>query len=136
MSRKKRKNGAPKQTGGNGAARERFDGAHRELRREPAEPRLHPDTKKSILAVSFVCIAIVLLLSKFAEAGPAGDLIRQGLDVLLGGWGYFILPATLLFAAMVFFLSKTRRFVGMTLLGAGHFLLSSLALINIFSPEQ
>jgi len=129
MSRRKKKNGGAK----NGAARERFDGAHRETRREPAEPRLHPDTKKSIWAVSFICIAIILVLARISKAGPAGDLIYRGLDALFG-WGYLILPATLLFAAAVFLLSKTRRLVGMTLFGAGLLILSSLALIDVFSP--
>jgi S-DNA-T family DNA segregation ATPase FtsK/SpoIIIE len=128
MSHKKKKGGGSKPMNGSGVARE--------TRREPAEPRLHPDTKKSVWAVSFICVAIILILAKFSAAGPAGDLIHRGLDVLLGGWGYFILPATLLFAAAVFLFSKARRLVGMTLIGAGLLVLSSLALINIFTPDN
>src|SRR5262249_14908561 len=64
------------------------------------ESRLHPDTKKSIWAIAFICLAAVLILAGFNGAGPAGQNIFNGLDALFG-WGYFILPATLLFAAAV-----------------------------------
>jgi S-DNA-T family DNA segregation ATPase FtsK/SpoIIIE len=97
--------------------------------------RLHPDTKKSIWGISFVCAAIVLVLAGFAQAGPAGDVIYKGLDTLLG-WGYFILPTTLVFAALVFFFSGRKRIVGVTMLGAGLLILSFLGLIEIFSPAK
>jgi hypothetical protein len=100
---------------------------------KPAEPRLHPDTTKSIWAIGFICAAVVLVLAEFAKAGPAGNLIYQGLNTLFG-WGYFILPATLVFAAAVLLLSHERRRLGMTSLGGGLLILSFLALIEIFSP--
>ncbi len=99
------------------------------------QERLHPDTKKSIWALSFTAAAVILSLSGFGEAGPAGTLIYRGLDALLG-WGYFILPATLLFAAAVFFLSAQKRLVGTTLAGSGLLILSFLGLIDIFSPAH
>src|SRR5512135_3184302 len=77
------------------------------------EARLHPETKNSIWAISFICVAIVLTLAGFAKAGPLGDLIFRGLDALFG-WGYFILPATLLFAAIVLTLSGRKKIVGTT----------------------
>jgi S-DNA-T family DNA segregation ATPase FtsK/SpoIIIE len=99
------------------------------------EPRLHPDTKKSIWAISFICIAAILVLAGFKTAGPAGDHIFNGLDALLG-WGYFILPATLLFAAAVFLFSHERRFMGVTMLGSGLLIISFLGLIEIFAPTK
>jgi hypothetical protein len=102
-------------------------------RQEESEPRLHHETKNSIWAISFVCVAIILILAGFAKAGPAGALIYRGLDALFG-WGYFILPATLFFAALVFAFSKRREIVGITLLGAVLLILSFLGAIEILSP--
>jgi S-DNA-T family DNA segregation ATPase FtsK/SpoIIIE len=123
MSRKKKKNGQ-RNGNSNGMAREKH---------EPREPRLHPDTTKSIWAIGFICVAVVLALAWFQKAGPAGSVIYSGLNTLLG-WGYFILPATLVFAAAVLLLSHERRRLGMTSLGGGLLVLSFLALIEIFSP--
>ncbi len=99
------------------------------------DSRLHPDTKKSVWAIGFFCVAVILTLAGFQTAGPAGAAIYQGLYALLG-WGYFILPATLVFAAAVFIFSERRRFVGMTLVGGGLLILSVLALIELAEPTK
>ena len=119
MARKKKKNG---NSGGTG----------REIKRE-RESQLHPDTAKSIWAIGFICIAVLLALAKFAKAGPAGDVIYRGLTALFG-WGYFILPATLIFAAGVLIFSDRKKVLGTTSLGGGLLILSFLALIEIYSP--
>ncbi|HEX4104187.1 MAG TPA: DNA translocase FtsK [Candidatus Paceibacterota bacterium] len=95
--------------------------------------RLHPETKKSIWGIVFVCVAVLLVLARFEEAGPAGATIYQGLYALFG-WGYFILPVTLLFASLVFFLSRETKILMTTLLGGGLLILSFLGLIHVFSP--
>ena len=110
-----------KKNGGNGRANPP---------REALEPRLHPDTKNSIWAISFTCVAIILILAGFAKAGPAGDAIYHGLDALFG-WGYFILPTTLVFAAIVFLFAGRRRIVGMTLVGAALLILAFLGFIDV-----
>lgn len=97
--------------------------------------RLNPETKKSIWAISFICAAAILVLAGFNSAGPAGQSIFNGLTALFG-WGYFILPATLLFAAAVFLLSHERRLLGTTMIGGGILILSFLGLIEIFSPAK
>ncbi|MEK7521105.1 MAG: hypothetical protein AAB560_03450, partial [Patescibacteria group bacterium] len=55
---------------------------------------LHPETKKSVLAVFIFGAAVVLLLSTFGKAGPAGDFIYGVLERLFG-WGFYLIPATL-----------------------------------------
>lgn len=99
------------------------------------EPRLHPETKNSIWAISFICVAVVLVLAWFSIAGPAGALIYSGLNALLG-WGYLILPATLLFAAAVFLLSRQKRILATTLIGSTLLILSVLGLIELLSPTH
>ena len=99
------------------------------------EHRLHPDAKKSIWAISFFCIAIVLTLAGFNAAGPAGTMLRSGLDYLLD-WGYFILPLTLVFAGCVLLFAQRRKLLTMTLIGAGLLILSVLGIIDILVPPD
>ena len=97
--------------------------------------RLHPETKKSVWAVSFFGVAVILTLAGFNKAGPAGNAIYRGLDTLFG-WGYFILPMTLLFAAVVFFSSQRQKMVATTLMGGGLLILSVLGLIELILPTK
>jgi S-DNA-T family DNA segregation ATPase FtsK/SpoIIIE len=97
------------------------------------EPLLHPETKNSIWAISFLCAAVILVLAEFAKAGPAGALIYSGLTALFG-WGYFILPVTLAFAAAVFLLSRQKRILATTLIGSTLLIFSFLGLVELFSP--
>jgi S-DNA-T family DNA segregation ATPase FtsK/SpoIIIE len=77
----------------------------------------------------------VLVLAFFTEAGPAGVFIYNGLDTLLG-WGYLILPVTLLFAAVVFLFSRQKRILATTLIGSTLLILSVLGLIELLSPTH
>lgn len=97
--------------------------------------RLHPDTKKSIWAVSFICAAVVLVLAEFNIAGPLGKFVYGMLSTLFG-WGYLILPATLIFAAIVFLFSERKKFVGITMLGAMLLIFSVLGLVELFYPTK
>src|SRR5690348_8129347 len=92
-------------------------------------PRLHPDTMRSIWAIGFVGIAILLTLAGFDKAGPAGEYLFAGLSYLVG-WGYAILPIAFLIMAGEFVFSGRQKVVGMTLLGSGLMVLSVLALIE------
>jgi len=97
--------------------------------------KLHPETKKSIWAISFICIAIILILAEFGNAGPFGNVIYKGLFTLFG-WGYIILPLTFLFVASIFIFSERKKFLGTTLLGATLIILSLLGLIELFYPSN
>ena len=125
MAKRKKK----KKDGNKDIARETSD------RSTVSEHRLHPDTKKSVWAVSFLGVAVILTLAGFSKAGPAGNTIYKGLDTLFG-WGYFILPLTLLFAAVIFFSSRRQKMVATTLIGSGLFILSVLGLIELVEPAK
>ena len=104
--------------------------------RVPAkESWIHPDAKKSIVAIFFIAIAILLLLSSFAKAGPAGDFIFGIFDKLLG-WGYYLLPLTLLMSALVFFVTERQKVVASSAIGGALLVLSGLGFIDILSPEK
>jgi S-DNA-T family DNA segregation ATPase FtsK/SpoIIIE len=133
MAKKRRKG---KKGSGNGSKPGESISANANSRKVAArEPRLHPETKNSIWAISFICVAAVLVLAWFSIAGPAGALIYSGLNTLLG-WGYLILPATLLFAAAVFLLSRQKRILATTLIGSTLLILSVLGLIELLSPTH
>jgi len=57
--------------------REKYDDEDLPAGRQEAflerELRLHPDAKKSVLAVLLIAFAIILVLARFEKAGPAGD---------------------------------------------------------------
>jgi len=135
MAKKKKKGGRGKNGASGGSNSSESVSANANSRKTAREPRLHPETKNSIWAISFICAAIVLILAWFTEAGPAGALVYSGLDTLLG-WGYLILPATLLFAAVVFLLSRRQRLLVTTLIGSTLLILSVLGLIELLSPTH
>ena len=94
---------------------------------------LHPDTKKSIWAVVFLMVALVLLLASFSKAGPLGDFVFGVLERVFG-LGYYILPLIFVIMAGVFFASERRRIYKITFIGATIFVLASLGLIDIVFP--
>ena len=50
-----------------------------------AEHHLHPDTKKSVWAVSFLGAAVILAFAGFSKAGPAGNTIYKDSTISLAG---------------------------------------------------
>ncbi|KKW47755.1 MAG: cell division FtsK/SpoIIIE [Parcubacteria group bacterium GW2011_GWA1_60_11] len=100
-----------------------------------AKEGLHPDIKKSVLAIAFLGLAVIFVLASFGNAGPAGSLLYLIFDRLFG-IGYYLLPLTSLALAGVFLFSEERRFYGVTLLGAAFFVAAGLGLIDVIGPER
>lgn len=96
---------------------------------------LHPDTKKSIWAIAFFGLALILILSRFAYAGPAGNMLYSSLHYLFG-IGYYLLPLTLFILSGLLLASEHRRMYKMTFIGALIFVLSTLGLIEIVYPGE
>ncbi len=96
------------------------------------EHRIHPDVKRSIWAIALLGFAILLIFAGFHKAGPAGEFIFNMLETLLG-WGYFVLPISLIALAGVFLLSERKPVISIALLGAGLAVLSALGLIDLFA---
>lgn len=99
------------------------------------EFQLHPETKKSVWAVVFLGIGIILLLAKFNNAGPLGTFIYNFLEGLFG-WGYYLLPLILFVVAGVFLTSARRKIYKITFFGAVLFVLAGLGLIDIVFPDN
>src|SRR3990167_7550280 len=95
-------------------------------------PRLHPDPRRSIWAISLFGVAVLLTLAGFHQAGPAGEMLFEILTTLLG-WCYFVLPVSLFLLAGLFVFSERRPVPGIALLGAVLLVLSVLGLIDLAS---
>ena len=107
----------------------------RAAERNPRFFELHPEIKKSVLAVLFLGTALVLTLASFGKAGPAGSFIYRTFDRLFG-LGYYLFPLIFLILSIVFIASQKRKILYSALLGALFFILSGLGLIDIISPQK
>jgi S-DNA-T family DNA segregation ATPase FtsK/SpoIIIE len=129
-----KKNGSARQSIKNDGGGKEEGGRRKET--HGTEHRLHPDAKKSVWAICFFCVAVILALARFpGAAGPLGDMIYSGLDALLG-WGYFILPLTLIFTGCMLLFAERRKLLTMTLIGGGLLILSVLALVELLEPTK
>ena len=96
---------------------------------------LKTQTKHGIIAVIFFVLAVFFLMSAFAGAGVAGNLIYEKLYYLFGV-GYVLLPI-LLFLLGISFIKSEVPDIGWTRVISGvMFLLSGLGLIDIASGKH
>ena len=100
--------------------------------------QIHPETEKSILGIIFVCIAAILILARFHNAGPAGESIYTVLSKLFG-WGYYLFPAIFLVMAGTFFFNqeqREKRALTLTFVGAAFFVMAGLGIIDMIYPDK
>ncbi|MEK7181115.1 MAG: DNA translocase FtsK [Patescibacteria group bacterium] len=96
---------------------------------------LKPETKRSIWGIAAVGVGLILVLAQAHKAGPVGEFIYKTLNTLLG-WGYLILPISLVMAGGALILTSKKRPSWIVFSGALLVLLSSLGLIQIFADEK
>lgn len=92
---------------------------------------LHPDTKATVAAICLIGIAIVLLLAKWHQAGPAGAFIANVVTSLFG-LGYLVLPAILLCGAALLLFSERRGILKTVLFGMTLTIFASLGLLEVY----
>ena len=119
--------------------REKYDDEDLPAGRQEAflerELRLHPDAKKSVLAVLLIAFAIILVLARFEKAGPAGDFLFNLFSSLFG-LGYYLIPLTLFLVSIVFFTTERQKVLAITAVGGTLMILSGLGFIDIISPKD
>lgn len=93
---------------------------------------LHPETKKSVLAVIFFVCAIIFVCAYFGYAGMAGAYVYDILHALLGA-GYFLVPLAFVMIGVGFLRSLHSRVYFTSVLGGTLFVLSFLGLIDIIA---
>lgn len=96
---------------------------------------LHSETKASILAVSLIGLALLLALSGFKLAGPAGDFTFNLLEKLLG-WGYFLAPLTLFLIGVNILTQAKRMVMGLALIASALFVMAGLGVIDLILPDK
>lgn len=91
---------------------------------------LHPDVSHSIVGIVFSALAVFLTLIYLNSAGPVGSYIHDFLRITFG-YGFILLPLTLLSMAIVFFRVHKLNLYFPTILGGSLFLVSLLGLFEI-----
>ena len=97
--------------------------------------RVSPETKKSIVAVLLFGVSIVLVLASVGRSGPAGNFVFTVLSTLLG-LGYYLIPFIAFLVAFFLLFSHERKILGMSLFGAGFFVIAGLGLIDVLFPDK
>ncbi|MEK9194533.1 MAG: DNA translocase FtsK, partial [Patescibacteria group bacterium] len=100
-----------------------------------AENNIHPDIKKSVWVVTFLGVAILLILASADEAGPWGESFYELLSRFFG-WGYYLLPTTSFLLAFSFIAPERKKFWGATFAASLLFVASGLGLLDIVSPGK
>lgn len=92
-----------------------------------------PGTGGGLIVIGLLVLAGVSALSLLELAGPFGRFLNQILEILFG-WGAWLAPLYLLLIAAMRLQKTPRR--GIITLGASFFVLSALALLDLFIPLE
>ncbi|MBU2219755.1 DNA translocase FtsK [Patescibacteria group bacterium] len=92
---------------------------------------LHDETKKGISAVLLFALALITTLSAFGAAGEAGNFLYKYLSLLFG-WGYFLVPLSLILGGVAILKSLHEELYGTPFWGIFLFLVSFLGVLQMF----
>ncbi len=96
---------------------------------------LHPETKKSVLAILCFVIVVIFVLSYIGKGGTVGNGLYYVLNYLLGK-GYFFAPLAFLLVGFSLLFSAERKILIASAIGVVLFIFSSLSLLTIlFDPQ-
>lgn len=90
------------------------------------------ETKQAIIAITFLVLSIIFILSSLNKAGIVGDKVYYLLSILLG-IGYFLIPIFFLLLSISFFKAEEREFNKIKVFGGILFFISGLGLIDLIS---
>ncbi|MCR4322729.1 MAG: DNA translocase FtsK 4TM domain-containing protein, partial [Candidatus Azambacteria bacterium] len=108
-----------------------------EKNNEEKKPRfdLHPETKKSVLAVIFFTVAAILVLSYFGYAGRAGTYVYRAVDALLG-IGFFLVPLSFAFIGVSLLRTLKTNIYFTSFFGGTLFLFSVLGFVDLVARQS
>ncbi|MBU2219077.1 DNA translocase FtsK [Patescibacteria group bacterium] len=111
----------------------------KKLRKKESKEKWHHSlndgTKHSILAISFLVLALFFSLASFGKAGIIGDSIYKILELLFGS-GFFLVPTVFFLSSISLLVSVRPHFIATTIAGTILFLISSLGAANIMFGER
>jgi len=96
-------------------------------------PMLEGDTKRSIVAVFLLALALISVLSLFNAAGLVGVYLNRVL-ALAFGWGRFLLPLLMVVMGVMYFKKEYEANYVYIASGFAIFLASLLGIFHIFYP--
>ncbi|MBI5913586.1 DNA translocase FtsK 4TM domain-containing protein [Candidatus Azambacteria bacterium] len=96
---------------------------------------LHPETKKSVLAVIFFTVAAILVLSYFGYAGRAGAYLYRAVDALLGV-GFFLVPLSFAFIGVSLLRTLKTNIYFTSFFGGALFLFSVLGFVDLVARQS
>lgn len=96
---------------------------------------LHPDVSHSVAGVAFLAAAAFLALVYFDIAGPIGTLLHNFFQAALG-YGFAVLPLTVLAMAVVFFRVHKFSIYFPTILGGVLFLTGLLGFLELILKTE
>lgn len=91
---------------------------------------LHPDVSHSLVGVSFIALSFFIFLVYFNVAGPVGSALHDFFRITFG-YGFILLPLTVLAMAIVFLRVHRLNIYFPTILGGSLFLVSLLGLFEL-----
>ncbi len=94
---------------------------------------LKNDTKRSIVAVFLIALAILAVFSLFGGAGVFGKCLNKSLALAFGG-GRFLLPALLAAVGFMYFRRGTESYYVFVAAGFVIFFASVLGVVHVFYP--
>ncbi len=99
--------------------------------------RLQPETRNSILLVSFILLFIISVFSFFGWAGSLGNGINTALEYLFG-WGKYIFLILLAIGAYIIKNPEKLKLSLANYIGIGLFILSSTGFLHLvgLSPDE
>lgn len=98
-------------------------------------PNLEERTRKIIVGIICLGIAIILLLSFFGGAGIAGYYIKKSFQYMFG-WLYFLSPIIFISAGAIFISSLRQKIYGSTLFGLLLFTFGALGISDIIKSTS
>ncbi len=96
---------------------------------------IRDETLRTVSAVFFALLAILLILAGFDLAGIAGNVLYKGLSFIFGV-GYVLLPIIFFALSYSFFRNRERGMGLPKFIGAGIFIIAGLGLVDLLLPEQ
>jgi S-DNA-T family DNA segregation ATPase FtsK/SpoIIIE len=107
----------------------------REIKEKRPKLNIFPETKRGVISVILFAIAVIFILSFQGIGGVAGEYILEYSELIFGAC-LWLVPLVFLAAGIIILRDIQENVYLSTLLGVVLFILSFLAIVHIFLPEE
>ena len=99
------------------------------------KPKIQPETKHAILAVSAFILGLFFLLAGLSYAGRAGELFYRTLSYIFG-WGFFLFPIVFFFIGLSLLKAIQPKILGLKAIAGGIFFIGGLGLLALIAGDE